>query len=102
VDLGSAQSALFRRRRRAPELQPERPSRRTSPSPCCTARSAALERDLKAPLFERDKPGARLSPAGQAFLDDARALLSAADAARRRVAGTATGARTFTVGFMPA
>jgi DNA-binding transcriptional LysR family regulator len=96
VDLGSAQSALFRRRRRAPELQPERPSRRTSPSPCCTARSAALERDLKAPLFDR------LSPAGHAFLDDARALLSAADAARRRVAGTATGARTFTVGFMPA
>jgi hypothetical protein len=46
--------------------------------------------------------GARLSPAGQAFLDDARALLSAADAARRRVAGTATGVRTFTVGFMPA
>jgi DNA-binding transcriptional LysR family regulator len=48
-------------------------------------------------VFERDKPGARLSPADQAFLDDARALLSAADTARRCVAGTAIGARTFTV-----
>jgi hypothetical protein len=46
--------------------------------------------------------GGPAEPPGRAFLDDARALLPAADAARRHVADTATGVRTFTVGFMPA
>jgi hypothetical protein len=96
----TAQTALFRRRR-APELQPERraaahrPAHAAPPDP-------PLERDLKAPLFVRGQAGVRLSPAGHTFFDDARALLSAADAARRCVAGTATCAHTFIAGFMPA
>ena len=69
--------------------------------PVLSRQIRALEHELKAPLFERDKRATRLSPAGEAFLDDARALLSAADAARRRVHDTATGLRAFTVGFMP-
>lgn len=69
--------------------------------PVLSRQIRALEHDLKAPLFERDRQATRLTPAGHAFLDDARALLSAADAARRRVADSATGVRTFVVGFMP-
>jgi DNA-binding transcriptional LysR family regulator len=53
------------------------------------------------PLFERDKRATRLTPAGAALLDDARALLGAADAARRRAQDIAAGQRAFTVGFMP-
>ena len=40
-------------------------------------------------------------PAGEALLKDARTLLPAADATRRRVRDVAAGQRTFTVGFMP-
>lgn len=61
----------------------------------------SLEHELKVSLFERDRRATRLTPAGEALLDEARALLSAAEAVRRRVHDTAVGQSTFTVGFMP-
>ena len=69
--------------------------------PVLSRQIRALERELKVPLFERDKRATRLTPAGEALLDDARGLLSAADAARRRIHDAAAGQRAFTVGFMP-
>ena len=69
--------------------------------PVLSRQIRSLEHELKVALFERDKRATRLTPAGEAFLDDARALLSAADGARRRVHDVAAGQRTFTVGFMP-
>jgi hypothetical protein len=52
-------------------------------------------------LFERDNRSTRLTPAGEALLEEARTLLPAADATRRRVRDVAAGQRTFTIGFMP-
>jgi len=69
--------------------------------PVLSRQIRALEHELKVPLFERDKRATRLTPAGEALLDDARALLAAADATRRRVHDAAVGQRVFTVGFMP-
>ncbi len=69
--------------------------------PVLSRQIRALEHELKVPLFERDKRATRLTPAGEALLDDARALLSAADATRRRVYDAAAGQYAFTVGFMP-
>jgi DNA-binding transcriptional LysR family regulator len=69
--------------------------------PVLSRQIRALEDELKVQLFDRDKRSTRLTPAGQALLEDARTLLPAADAARRRVRDVAAGQRTFTVGFMP-
>jgi DNA-binding transcriptional LysR family regulator len=69
--------------------------------PALSRQIRALEQELKVQLFERDKRSTRLTAAGQALLDDGRALLAAADAARRRVSDVAAGQRVFTVGFMP-
>ena len=69
--------------------------------PVLSRQIRALEQELKVELFERDKRATRLTPAGQALLDDARPLLAAADAARRRVRDVAAGEAVFTVGFMP-
>jgi DNA-binding transcriptional LysR family regulator len=69
--------------------------------PALSRQIRALEQELKVQLLERDKRATRLTPAGQALLDDGRALLAAADAARRRVTDVAAGERVFTVGFMP-
>jgi DNA-binding transcriptional LysR family regulator len=69
--------------------------------PVLSRQIRALEQELKVQLFERDKRATRLTPAGQALLEDGRALLAAADAARRRIADVAAGERVFTVGFMP-
>jgi DNA-binding transcriptional LysR family regulator len=69
--------------------------------PVLSRQIRALEQELKVRLFERDKRATRLTPAGEALLDDARALLAGADAARRRVRDIAAGERVFTVGFMP-
>jgi DNA-binding transcriptional LysR family regulator len=68
--------------------------------PVLSRQIRALEQELKVRLLERDTRGTRLTAAGEALLDDARALLPAADAAQRRVRDAA-GQRTFTVGFMP-
>jgi len=69
--------------------------------PVLSRQIRALERELKVQLFERDNRSTRLTPAGEALLEDARTLLPAADATRRRVRDVAAGQRTFIVGFMP-
>jgi DNA-binding transcriptional LysR family regulator len=69
--------------------------------PVLSRQIRALEHELKVQLFERDNRSTRLTPAGEALLEDARTLLPAADATRRRVRDVAAGQRTFTVGFMP-
>ena len=69
--------------------------------PVLSRQIRALEHELKVQHFERDNRSTRLTPAGEALLEDARTLLPAADATRRRVRDVAAGQRTFTVGFMP-
>lgn len=69
--------------------------------PVLSRQIRALEHELKMQLFERENRSTRLTPAGEALLEDARTLLPAADATRRRVRDVAAGQRTFTVGFMP-
>ncbi len=69
--------------------------------PVLSRQIRALEHELKVQLFERDNRSTRLTPAGEALLGDARTLLPAADATRRRVRDVAAGQRTFAVGFMP-
>ncbi|MEU4197558.1 LysR substrate-binding domain-containing protein [Kribbella sp. NPDC026611] len=69
--------------------------------PVLSRQIRALEDELRAQLFVRTKRATELTPAGRQLLDDARPLLAAAEAARRRVAQAARGAKTFTVGFMP-
>ncbi|MFJ7213114.1 LysR family transcriptional regulator [Amycolatopsis sp. NPDC098790] len=67
--------------------------------PALSRQVRALEDELKTALFVRDRRGTVLTPAGEQLLEDARGLLSAADAVRRRVA--AAGEPVLTVGFMP-
>jgi DNA-binding transcriptional LysR family regulator len=69
--------------------------------PVLSRQIRALEDEVRALLFVRTKRATELTPAGRQLLDDARPLLSAADAARRRVARAARGSKTFTIGFMP-
>jgi DNA-binding transcriptional LysR family regulator len=69
--------------------------------PVLSRQIRALEDELRAQLFVRTKRATELTPAGRQLLDDARPLLSAADATRRRVAQAARGSKTFTIGFMP-
>jgi DNA-binding transcriptional LysR family regulator len=69
--------------------------------PVLSRQIRALEQELKVKLLERDKRATRLTPAGEALLEDGRALLAAADGARRRVRDADVGERVFTVGFMP-
>ncbi|SEF23995.1 DNA-binding transcriptional regulator, LysR family [Amycolatopsis pretoriensis] len=67
--------------------------------PALSRQIRALEDELKTVLFLRDRRGTVLTPAGEQLLDDARGLLSAADAVRRRLAAAAK--PVLTVGFMP-
>ena len=53
--------------------------------PVLSRQIRALEQELKAGLFVRGPRGTELTAAGQVLLEDARRLLPAADAARRRV-----------------
>ncbi|TDD61079.1 LysR family transcriptional regulator [Kribbella antibiotica] len=69
--------------------------------PVLSRQIRALEHELGAQLFARTKRSTELTPAGRQLLDDARPLLSSAEALRRRVAQTARGPKTFTIGFMP-
>lgn len=69
--------------------------------PVLSRQIRALEDELHARLFVRDKRTTELTPAGEQLLADARPLLSAADAARRRVERRARGRDVFTVAFMP-
>jgi len=69
--------------------------------PVLSRQIRALEDEVRAQLFVRTKRATELTPAGRELLDDARPLLSAADATLRRVARAARGSKTFTIGFMP-
>jgi DNA-binding transcriptional LysR family regulator len=69
--------------------------------PVLSRQIRALEQELKAGLFVRGPRGTELTAAGQVLLEDARRLLPAADAARRRVLDAAASRPTFTVGFAP-
>ncbi|MDQ2811359.1 MAG: LysR substrate-binding domain-containing protein [Actinomycetota bacterium] len=59
-----------------------------------------LERELGVTLFTRSSRRVSLTPAGRQLQEEARALLSAADAAQHRVQDAVHGARRFCVGFM--
>lgn len=67
--------------------------------PVLSRQIRALEKDLGAALFERDSHGVTLTAAGRQLLDDARNLLAAADATRRRVQRAARGPNRLVVGF---
>ncbi|MEU6426351.1 LysR substrate-binding domain-containing protein [Microbispora sp. NPDC046973] len=69
--------------------------------PVLSRQIRALEGELRAQLFVRTRRGTELTPAGEQLLEDARPLLAAAEALRRRVGRAARGPRTFTVAFMP-
>jgi DNA-binding transcriptional LysR family regulator len=67
--------------------------------PALSRQVQALERQLAAQLLVRDRRTVELTPAGRQFFDDARPLLVAADAARRRVQRAVRGAKALVVGF---
>jgi DNA-binding transcriptional LysR family regulator len=69
--------------------------------PVLSRQIRSLEHELGATLFDRDPRGTRLTAAGEVMLEEARGLLAAAEAARRRVRDAAAGLRRFTVGFTP-
>ena len=67
--------------------------------PALSRSIGALERELGTQLFLRDKRSVVLTPAGRQLLDDARPLLAAADATRRRVQRAGRGTHHLVVGF---
>ena len=67
--------------------------------PALSRQIRALEKDLGTALFVRDSHGVELTEAGRRLLEDARPLLAAADAARRRVDRAARGEGAVVVGF---
>ncbi|MVU77944.1 LysR family transcriptional regulator [Nocardia sp. ET3-3] len=69
--------------------------------PVLSRQIRALEEELGAQLFARDRRGTALTAAGQQLLVDAKPLLAAADALRRRVTRATREEDVFTVGFMP-
>jgi DNA-binding transcriptional LysR family regulator len=69
--------------------------------PVLSRQVRALEQELGVQLFVRDKRSTVLTAAGRQLRTDAAPLLAEAEALQRRLAVVASGARTFTVGFMP-
>lgn len=67
--------------------------------PALSRQIRALEKELRTELFARNSHRVELTDAGRQLLDDARPLLAAADAARRRVGRVAEGAGRLVVGF---
>jgi len=67
--------------------------------PALSRSIGALERELGTQLFVRDKRSVVLTAAGRQLLDDARPLLAAADATRRRVQRAGRGTHHLVVGF---
>jgi DNA-binding transcriptional LysR family regulator len=67
--------------------------------PALSRAISALERELGTTLFKRDKRCVALTAAGRQLLDDARPLLAAADATRRRVQRAGRGTHHLVVGF---
>ncbi|MFF3754907.1 LysR family transcriptional regulator [Streptomyces sp. NPDC002018] len=69
--------------------------------PVLSRQIRALEGELRARLLTRNRQSSELTAAGRQLLEDARPLLTAAQALSRRVQQAAHEASTFTVGFMP-
>jgi DNA-binding transcriptional LysR family regulator len=67
--------------------------------PALSRQIARLERELGVALLTRDRRGVELTAAGRQLLQDARALLSSADATRRRAQRAGRGTRRLAVGF---
>lgn len=67
--------------------------------PALSRQIVALERDLGVTLLIRDKRSVALTTAGGQLLADARPLLAAADAARRRAQRAERGSRRLVIGF---
>lgn len=69
--------------------------------PALSRQIQALETELGVVLFVRDRRGTALTGPGRQLLEDAVALLDAADGVSRRARAAARGAKEFVVGFMP-
>jgi DNA-binding transcriptional LysR family regulator len=69
--------------------------------PVLSRQVRALESELGVALFLRSTRGTELTEAGAALLDDARRLLGASQAFRRRALIHGRSGATFTIGFMP-
>lgn len=67
--------------------------------PALSRQIRALEKELRTELFRRDSHRVTLTDSGRQLLEDAKPLLAAADAARRRVDRAARAPRTVVVGF---
>jgi DNA-binding transcriptional LysR family regulator len=68
--------------------------------PVLSRQISQLERELEVRLFERSSRRVALTGAGEQLRQEAEALLTAADAAQRRVRDAARDTRGFRVGFM--
>ncbi|KUM79192.1 LysR family transcriptional regulator [Streptomyces curacoi] len=68
--------------------------------PALSRQVRQLEHDLRVDLFTRSTREVTLTPAGEQFLRDAKALLSAAEAARERARRIGAGDDALVVGFM--
>jgi DNA-binding transcriptional LysR family regulator len=69
--------------------------------PVLSRQIRALENELHVQVFRRDRRSTELTAAGRQLLEDARPLLAAATALRRRALEASRGGSTFSVGFMP-
>jgi len=67
--------------------------------PVLTRQVRQLEQELGVILFTRTTRDVQLTPAGEQLLSDARPLLAAVEAAKRRVRRTGAGEAALTVGF---
>ncbi|MCU1680099.1 MAG: LysR family transcriptional regulator [Amycolatopsis sp.] len=69
--------------------------------PVLSRQIRALEDELHVQVFQRDRRSTELTATGRQLLDDARPLLAAAIALRRRVVAASREGSTFSLGFMP-
>lgn len=69
--------------------------------PALSRQIRALEEDLSVVLLQRDRQGTTLTRAGHQLLEDARPMLSMAQAVQQRVRMANREVNHFTIGFMP-
>jgi len=69
--------------------------------PVLSRQITALEKELGTALFARSARGTALTETGALLVEDARAVLSMADALQRRARVAGRGGARFTIGFMP-